>query len=102
MSLVLKPASATAGNTQCRYLTAGIDLSGNGTSCMLVDENDELVTDAADLISCRFVEVWLSIYGVYLNPNEVGFTKLIKYLKRASAKVTYKIDNEAANEVADF
>lgn len=89
---LLKDASETAGNTQCRLITAGVDLSGNGTSCMLVDENDQLLTDPEALTSCRFTEAWISIYGVYINSGEAGFIKRITYLKRAPQKVTLVLD----------
>lgn len=89
---LLKDASATAGNTTCRLITASVDISSNGTTCMLVDENDQLVTDPDALTSCRFTEVWISIFGVYINSGEAGFMKRITYLKRAPKSVSLVVD----------
>ena len=89
---LLKDASATAGNTSCRLITASVEISSNGTTCMLVDENDQLVMDPEALTSCRFTEAWISIYGVYINSGEAGFMKRITYLKRAPKSVSLVVD----------
>lgn len=87
-------AKNASGATESRLMTVRVDVEYNGSNCMIVDENNQLVNDLETLENRRFETLWISYIGNYMNSNEAGPTKRIKYLKLAPKVEQFTIDGQ--------
>lgn len=95
---LLKPKSKTS-ESNSRMITAICDYMSNGSTLMLVDENDQLVMDPDQFIDQKFTEIWYNIIGIYANSKgggsyESGFIKRVAYLKLAPKRGVFSIDGQ--------
>lgn len=91
---LIKPKKGTTTN-ESRVMTVRVDIQANGSSCMIVDENDELidmVNNPEILENRRFQTMWISYWGNYMNTTESGPTKRVRYLKLAPKVQLFTVD----------